>query len=348
MLLYFAIKSKGISIGRLPIFLAFLIRFFLFEPLRLAEIIIFDWRIHRHQLKEDPIFILGHWRSGTSHLQQLLSKDANYSTSTLFQLIFADSYCLSQRWLEPILNKFCKKLKTTYSFQRIPLRLNLAAELDPGLCTIMSPYAYTWGHLFPWNFQYWSQMLVLNDEKKAKGWIKDYDYLIKKLSFFYKKRLIIKSPGDTARFHLLLKQYPNAKFIYIHRSPISVFYSNRYLWSVIQKENSFQKISLAKIDRHIINNYQITLSQYLKTRSNLNEDALIEIRFEALLQSPLSTLDAIFNQLKLGIPDQEAVRSYIQKTSGHKVKEYKGEKSIESLIRRAWAFSFEHWPETKS
>jgi len=348
MLLYFAIQSKGISIGRVPIFLAFLIRFILFEPLRLAELIIFERKIHRHQLQEDPIFILGHWRSGTSHLQQLLSKATNYGTSTIFQCLFADTYCLSQRWLKPIFDKLCKRIPITYSFQRIPLRLDLPAELDPALCIIMSSYAYTWGHLFPCNFQYWSQMMVLSDEKKATGWIKDYDYLIKKLSFFNKKRLIIKSPGDTARLHLLLKQYPNAKFIYIHRSPIPVFHSNRYLWSVIQKENSFQKITQARIDQHIIDSYRIILSQYLKKRAKIDDDALMEIRFEALLQTPLTTLAAIFNQLKLGVPDQQAVRSYIQQTSAYNAKAYKGEKSMESLIRRAWAFSFEHWPEANS
>ena len=191
-------------------------------------------------------------------------------------------------------------------------------------------------------------MLVLSDEKKAKGWIKDYDYLIKKLSYFTKKRLIIKSPGDTARLHLLLKQYPNAKFIYIHRSPIPVFHSNRYLWSVIQKEHSFQKVSPARIDQHIIENYQITLSQYLQNRSKIDEDALIEIRFEALLKSPLSTLEAIFKKLKLEVLDQEAVRSYIQENRSYEVKAYKDEKSIESLIRTDWAFSFENWPEANS
>mgnify|MGYP001368227768 FL=1 len=74
----------------------------------------------------------------------------------------------------------------------------------------------------------------------------------------------------------------------------------------------------------------------------------MEIRFEALLQTPLTTLAAIFNQLKLGVPDQQAVRSYIQQTSAYNAKAYKGEKSMESLIRRAWAFSFEHWPEANS
>ncbi len=39
------------------------------------------------------------------------------------------------------------------------------------------------------------------------------------------KRLVIKSPVHTARVALLLKLFPDAQFIYIHRNPYEVFQS---------------------------------------------------------------------------------------------------------------------------
>ena len=39
------------------------------------------------------------------------------------------------------------------------------------------------------------------------------------------KPLVIKSPVHTARVALLLKLFPRAKFIYLHRNPLQVFQS---------------------------------------------------------------------------------------------------------------------------
>ena len=42
--------------------------------------------------------------------------------------------------------------------------------------------------------------------------------------------MYFKNPLDTGRAGFLIDCFPNAKFIYIHRNPIEVFYSTRKMW----------------------------------------------------------------------------------------------------------------------
>jgi hypothetical protein len=41
--------------------------------------------VRRTELVADPVFILGHWRSGTTYLQKLLSLDSRHAYPTLLQ-----------------------------------------------------------------------------------------------------------------------------------------------------------------------------------------------------------------------------------------------------------------------
>ena len=219
------------------------------KPIRLAEIVFYRKKIQRHRLMEAPLFILGHWRSGTSHLQHLLSQDSAIATNTNYRNLFADNYLFSENWLKPPLNTICKTLKLPYSIQRTIMDLDLPAELDLAVCINCSEYSYSWGHIFPRRFEHWFNRNVLSSSED-KRWIEDYDFMIRKLSHHSGgKRVIVKSPGDCARVQQLLSRYPAAKFVYIHRDPIAVFHSNRYLWKVVQRENSLQRIDQAEIDR---------------------------------------------------------------------------------------------------
>ena len=47
-------------------------------PAAAAESLIYRKRIRETKIEKDPIFILGHWRSGTTYLQNVLSRDEQF------------------------------------------------------------------------------------------------------------------------------------------------------------------------------------------------------------------------------------------------------------------------------
>ncbi len=294
-------KNGGIDIRNIHIFLGYLLKFILFEPLRITELVLYRGKIHRHQLTADPIFILGHWRSGTSYLQEQISANESYTTTTIFRFLFADSYILGEKWLKPILNWVCRTFNIPYSFQRTTMNMDLVGELESAMCQACSPYSYTWGHLFPSKFTQWvNQMILLEDNNNKEGWIADYDFLIRKLSFHSMgKRVVVKSPGDTARASILLKKYPNAKFLYIERDPTAVLKSNQYLWNVIIRENSIHRISESEIDQHIKTTLSTLKSSYYTFKNLVPKNQLIEISFDELISDTPAVLRTVQNQLEL-------------------------------------------------
>jgi hypothetical protein len=341
-------KNGGLGFRGSFIFGFFLLRYIVFEPFRLLELLFFENRIQKHELSEDPIFVVGHWRSGTSHLQNLLRKDSHHTTTTIFTSLFADIYILTEIWLKRPLNALLKLFRVPYSLQRLPFDFDLPAELDVGMCSICSLYAYTWGHLFPKRFEALTPPLLKIENKTiAKNWIEDYNYLIKKLSFYHNnKRLVIKSPGDTARIWWLFQKYPNAKFVYLYRNPIHTFHSNRYLWKVIQNENSFQKIDKTQIDHHIINTYKLVINQYLEDQSKIPRHQIIEVNFKDLQEQPLETLQKIYTHLDLGTLEAEAISPFIKRNKSYKPNRYITSKELENRLRGEWKFAFDEMKNT--
>ena len=65
----------------------------LFYPFALLERAIWSKRINAHEVTNDPIFIVGHWRSGTTFVQNILSKDPNLAWTDPVSTI-SNSNCL--------------------------------------------------------------------------------------------------------------------------------------------------------------------------------------------------------------------------------------------------------------
>lgn len=337
-LIYMAIVNKGIGLRRLHIFIAFIIRYIISEPLRWIEIVCFERKIIRHELNMEPIFIIGHWRSGTTRLQQLLNIDDRNTTSSVYQFLFIDIFITTEKWLKIPLNWICKKMNIPYSFQRVPLNLDLPGELEAGMSSFCSPYSYTWGHLFSKTFANWAErMILLNNKDDSTQWLNDYEYLIKKLSYTSGgKRVIIKSPGDTGRISFLMTKFPDAKFVYIERDPIAVYHSSKYFWDVIRKEVSFQTITDKMVHEYIINTYVMILSLYKATKANLPADQLIEISFNELTCFPKETIQKVYDDLNLGTFHPSSLDQLISQEKEHKLGKYDTSPKLLAELQQAW------------
>ncbi len=339
-------SNGGVDARRLPMLVAYLARYSLLEPLRLFERARIDDAVRRHNLDHHPLFILGYWRCGTTYLQGLLRLDPNLATSTLFRSLFSDVFYSTESWLKPALNVVCKALRLQYGIQRSALDWDLPAETDVALCSSFSPHSYTWGHVFPKAFRKWGQRLIWRPDAQAvDAWLEDQDYYLRKLSLANGgKRLVIKSPGDTARVAHLARKYPQARFVYIHRDPIAVFHSNRYLWSVIQREVSLNGISEEQCTDLIIESYKQILSAYLEQRASIPASQLIEIRYEALRDNPADTLRQIYRTLDLGEVPHQALSTFVKSNATYKPQRYPLDPALEARLREEWAFALDAWP----
>ena len=60
-------------------------------PFRAYERIVINPRMLRREARNSPVFIIGHWRSGTTHLHNILCTDPQMAYASTFQSVFPDT-----------------------------------------------------------------------------------------------------------------------------------------------------------------------------------------------------------------------------------------------------------------
>lgn len=307
-------------------------------PLRVLEAARYDRRVRAHALAQPPIFVLGHWRSGTTFLQSLLALDPHLTTSNLYQSLFPDVFLLTEARCKPWLNRLGRALGIDYPIQRSTLDFEVPAEADVALCMLGSQYAYSWGHLYPRQFERWLSRQILHATPEAtQGWLAHLDYFIRKLSFASGgKRVVIKSPGDIGRIPALLEQYPGAQFVYVERDPIAVFHSNLYLWKVIDEAIALQGLDRAEIEAMIVRSYRSLMRRCAEQRALIPAGQLAELRFERLRADPVGELSRVYAELQLGELQRPAIEAFAAAQSDYRSPQYESSPELLERLRRAW------------
>lgn len=325
----------------------------LIEPFQIYERLSRNKQIKNHQLKEPPVFILGHWRSGTSFLQSLLSCDPRRGFLHKYASVFPESFLCSEKILKPLIRNITDSFATKRKISQISVswEWETPGELDIAMITLFSPYSPHWAHVFPDDeFDYYMDKFTYfhtATPAEEKQWKQTCRYLINKVSIKNNRRqLIIKSPANTARIEQLLDLYPDAKFIYIHRNPYDVFYSNLKMWNVIIDNLSFQSISREQIIDNIFKTYRKLLKQYLQRRSQIPDANLIELRYENLMKTPLKILENSYNTLTLkGFHNaKSSFEDFLKDQEKKSSSQYSYSSNIVERIQNEWDFSLKEWP----
>ena len=73
------------------------------SKMRLVQLAFRGHAIQKTQLPQDPLFVLGHWRSGTTFLHELLSLDQRFHTPTTYQCFAAPHFLITESVLTRLL-----------------------------------------------------------------------------------------------------------------------------------------------------------------------------------------------------------------------------------------------------
>ncbi|MBR4941472.1 MAG: sulfotransferase [Clostridia bacterium] len=198
-------------------------------PIALIEKLIFDRKINNSAPNTDPIFIIGHWRSGTTYLQNLLSRDPQFGWC---DPVSTTTFSISKTLRKPLTKIERKALKTARPMDNMEYKVDLPIEDTFALATI-SPHSIIHMIAFPVHYKNYISGAFVSDlsENDQTKWKKTYSYIINKLSWFYGgKQLMLKSPDNTAHITQLLELYPNARFVNIHRDPYTTIMSTIHMF----------------------------------------------------------------------------------------------------------------------
>lgn len=339
------IENRGVDFQYIPraIYISFMS--FISIPNRIFENILFGEKIKNVRIDQPPIFIIGHWRSGTTYCHNVLSQDPNLGYVSSLQAwtpgIFLGSRPIAQFVLGSNLPK-------TRPMDNIRLSTDSPQEEEYALGN-MSPYCFYHGWYFPRNMKEYFRKFVLFEDpyhEVQDKWKKVYLKILKQATLNMEgKRLAIKNPTNTARINLLLEMFPNAKFIHIYRNPCHVYASTKKMYQNLLRLFSLQHISSQEIEKNIISFYRQTMQKYLAEKEKIPESNLIEIKYEDFELDPIKYMKEIYE--KFDIPNfveaKPYFESYIQSQQKYQKNNYVLDEEILQKVNKNWGFALEEF-----
>jgi hypothetical protein len=305
---------------------------------------VYDKKIAKTQIKYPPIFIIGHWRSGTTFLHELMSQDPHLAHVSVWNTLVPYNFIA----LENIKRDLAKFLPVTRPMDMIKVDMDSPYEDDAGLAVL--------GHLsffhclhFPRNAEKQFRQSVLFEglnEKKIEAWKKNYLYLLKYVTYEnHGKQLVLKNPSNTARIKKLLEMFPDARFIHICRNPYMVYFSTKKMRTHVLDIYALQKTTTEEIEQHVINDYVRLMESYFAQKEKIPKGQLVEIRYEDLIADPLRLMQKIYTELDL--PDfgkaKITMQLYLDKQANYKKNVHKIDEDTIRKIDEHWGFTIKRW-----
>ncbi len=275
------------------------------------------------QIERPPIFVIGHWRSGTTLMHELLSLDDRFAFPNTIDTFAPNHFLVTRHLLNPLLWALLPKRRP---MDDMSVRVNSPQEDDFALCAYGAPTPYR-RMAFPnrKGRDHLQLNLSLAEPNQRVELQKALEHFIKSLTICYNsKRLVLKSPPHTGRVKQLAQWFPQAKFVHLSRHPHKIVSSTMRLWKLLDGIQGFQ---LPNYDDNWLKNYvfeckDLMYQAYFSQRDLLPSNQLAEVRFESLLEDPNAVMQGVYDQLELGdfAPTKPAVESYFASRKDHKIR----------------------------
>ena len=305
-------------------------------------------RLYGQQIREakvyPPLFILGIWRSGTTHLHNLLAQDDRLAFASNYQTCYPLTFLTTEASQARLVDFF---LPATRPQDNIPMKMGTPQEDEFAIC-VLNGLSFCMNWTFPRTGDRYRRYLSFRDasESEIAEWKEGLRWFIRKLSFKLGKPLVLKSPGHTARIKLLLELYPDAKFVHIHRNPYDVHRSTRHLVRAVLPWVTLQRPDLADLEAKAIPKYKETYDAFFEERPLIPPGHFHELAFEDLEADPMGQIRTLYERLSL--PDfghvEPRLREYLGSVSDYKKNEHPGLPiDLKERLAREWQRCFKEW-----
>lgn len=307
--------------------------------------LVYGKKIERLELAEPPLFVLGHWRSGTTMLHEMLIRDPRHAYPNTYQCFAPHHFLHTAWWAKPITAWLLPKKRP---MDNVATGWEKPQEDEFALCNLGLPTPYrTWA--FPQHGPVHEDYLTLENltDPQRQQWIDALRWFVKAVALKDNKRVILKSPPHTARVKTILQAFPDARFIHIARDPLTLFPSTMRLWKSMCDTQCLQvpKQQYDWMEEEVLNNFEQMYQAYERDHTLIPAGGLAELRYEDLVADPVGELRKTYEQLNLGDFSQVEphLGSYLEQQSGYQTNRYELPEEIEAKVRARWAGYFERY-----
>jgi len=313
-------------------------------PVRLLFKLIYNSHIEKTCISNPPVFIIGHWRSGTTFLHEIICQDPLMGYVSLWHTLVPHSFLVLE-YSKKFLARF---LPTTRPMDAMKVDIDGPYEEEAGLA-VLGRWSFFHCFNFPYDAKRQYRQSVLFEGLNAEevlSWKKNYLWLLKAVTFANKDlRLVLKNPANTARINTLLELFPNARFIHIYRNPYTVYASTKRMRMRVLGQFALQQTTDEEIERCVIDDYICLMKSYFEQKKMIPKGQLIEIRYEDLIANPIKQIRRIYAELELpGFKAAEPLmQKYLQNQADYIKNRYTMDEETIRKIEKHWGFTIKRW-----
>lgn len=284
-----------------------------------------------------PVFILGHWRSGTTHLYNCMSLGNFACVPPVAVGLPHDMFGIA-RALRPLLERALPKHRY---IDNIPVTPASPQEDEIALAS-MCDVSFYHGLYFPRRFHHHLRRGLFLDgctPEETGRWERAFVTFLRRIAKLQgpDKPLLIKNPVYTGRVAQLRRLFPGAKFIHIHRSPFDVFLSMRNFYARLLDVMALQPVPELDIDTAILDIYGEMMQRFVSDTSGLDAPDFIELSYETLDSDPMGALETIYTALDLGgfAAAEPAFRAYLASVTSYRKNVFRGDAAAVEKVAAA-------------
>jgi len=313
-------------------------------PFSAVETIVARRRLARAPKMAPPIFILGHWRSGTTHL---------YNTLVHGGFGYVPPLAVGMPWdmlgLARLLRPFLERALPEHRWiDRMPVTPTSPQEDEIALGS-MSDLSFYHGLYFPRAFdRLIDRGLFLDGATPAQiaRWEDRLRLFLGKLTLRHGRRLLVKNPVYTASVARLRRMFPGARFIHIHRNPFEIFASMRNFYARLLDVMSLQSVPPGlDIDATILRVFDRMMQTFEVETAGMTAPEIVEIGHAELDSDPLAALGRIYEELQLDGFDAACgdFATYVESQRGFRRNRFPADPEAEALVARHWGRWIDKW-----
>jgi hypothetical protein len=249
-------------------------------------------------VRDDPVFIVGHWRSGTTLLHELMMLDGRFFCPSTFQCFAAGHFLLTEslltRWLAWM-------MPTKRPMDNVAAGWDRPQEDEFALMNLGAPSPYR-RMAFPHTAS--NEPVALDvqmlDAAELSNWQATFHRFLRMLAVRDARRTVLKSPPHTARMGILREMFPNARFLHIVRNPLVVFPSTIRLWKSLDFVQGLQVDRGERLEQYVLESFRVMYEAFERDRVSVPDACLHELKYEDLVEDPVGQLENAYRALELG------------------------------------------------
>lgn len=315
------------------------------QPFTLMERVVFTGKVKAYELPQPPIFIVGNWRSGTTHLHNLLTCDPQFETIDFGQTAMPHNLLNPTRFIGRA--AVAPTIPKDRGMDQVKIGIREPQEEEMALGNL-NPISYYNVFYYPQQMKYHFDRSIFLEgtgpEERAQ-FEQAYVTLVKKLSIAAKgKQLLFKNPASTARLNLLDRLFPGVRFVHIVRNPFEVFASMLHHYPRLFCAFAWQRFDNLDLEGMVFYKYRRMMSAFLEQRAAV-KGRLVETSYEKIVRDPLGEIGGFYDHF--GLPGREesleAIRRYIEGRKGYRSNRYQLTGRQVDRITREWGFALKEW-----